>query len=307
MTSIFENTHSKVTIHILHDDTLTDENRQKFIHTAEKYSQGLELHDISAHKDILNDPRIDYARNRYSVGALFRLFIPEMMPELDRVIYLDCDVLCNRDIADLWNIDVHDYAMAGGIDLPELNGSIYREKMRLVLNGCRPETYINSGVLLMNLARIRERGVLSQMCIDWLARRGEMALAADQDALNSIFAGDIKILDSTFNQNILIPDMSGCIIHTLFGKPWRNMRGLQSDRIYWKMYLRSAWGENVTCEELVDVLNDAAVTVRHTKSKFRRAYNFIKDRVIGRVIPFRTLHYIRIEIAVRFRQMFTRS
>ncbi|MBQ3695322.1 MAG: hypothetical protein IJQ77_07865, partial [Synergistaceae bacterium] len=43
MTSIFENTQSKVIVHILHDETLTQDNRQKLIRTAGKYSQGLDL------------------------------------------------------------------------------------------------------------------------------------------------------------------------------------------------------------------------------------------------------------------------
>ena len=47
MTSIFENTSSPVTIHLLHDDTLTQENREKFIKTAQKYSQEIEFIDIS--------------------------------------------------------------------------------------------------------------------------------------------------------------------------------------------------------------------------------------------------------------------
>ena len=135
-----------------------------------------------------------------------------------------------------------------------------------------------------------------------------MALAADQDALNSIFAGNIKILDSTFNQNILIPDMYGCIIHTLFGKPWREMRGLQSDRIYWKMYLRSAWGENVTLDKLVDILNDAAVrNVPPQRNIFRQILSGIKHKIIGRIIPFSALRYIRIDMMMRFKNMFMRS
>ena len=47
MTSIFENTKSKVIIHLLHDDTLTEDNRKKFIRTAEKYSQGLDLINVN--------------------------------------------------------------------------------------------------------------------------------------------------------------------------------------------------------------------------------------------------------------------
>ncbi len=101
MTSIFENTHSSVTVHILHDDTLTEDNRQKFIRTAEKYHQGLELVDVTSYRDSINKKIADTFKDYLTVGALYRLAIPELL-ELDKVIYLDCDVIVNLDIRKLW-------------------------------------------------------------------------------------------------------------------------------------------------------------------------------------------------------------
>ena len=79
MTSIFENTTSKITVHILHDDTLTDENRKKFIRTAEKYHQGLNLLNISEHVKKFSNKLLK-ASKIWTIGATYRLFIPEVMP-----------------------------------------------------------------------------------------------------------------------------------------------------------------------------------------------------------------------------------
>lgn len=310
ITSIFENTDSKVIIHILHDETLTEENRKKFIRTAEKYSQGLEFHDVSEYKNSLDTKNLDFVINRYSIGSLYRLFITDALSELERVIYLDCDIIVDLDILELWKTDINNYFLAGAIDLPgeNFNDNLHAEKMRLLLNGCRPETYINAGVLLMNLKRIREKLSLSKAGLEWLSRRRDMAVAADQDALNAIFAGDIKVIDSRFNRNVWASDMSGSIIHMIFCKPWREMRGLQSDRLYWKMFLRSAWGENVTRDELVDILNDAANKMTKSKvthRKFIRSLLWIRDKTIGH-IPMRALRYIKLDILTRMKNIFAR-
>ena len=306
MTSIFENTHSKVVVHILHDDTLTDENRQRFIRTAEKYSQVVDFIDVAEKKSILQGKGVNYATRTWPIGALYRLLIPDMLPTLSRVIYLDCDVLVNMDIKELWGLDNGNKSILGAIDLPDTkyNNSIYFEKMRIILNGSHPKTYINSGVLLMNLSRMREHGNLFALVNDWLAERGYMALAPDQDAINAIFHDDMQIIDSRFNQNVLIPDVSGCIIHMLHSKPWKKICGIQQDRIYWKMYLHSAWGENISPHEFVDIIFDIIISqpplasysysVKHVMIGF---WHMVKNRII----PKQSIKYIFMNMYYRLK------
>ena len=154
MTSIFENTHSKVTVHILHDDTLTDINRQKFICTAEKYSQGLAFHDVTIHKEQLANILV----NKWTVGALYRMFIPEVLDSLSKVIYLDCDIIVNLDLQELWAIDMGGKSIAGAFDEVHEQAKLYlARKLQLRFSGIKPADYINSGVVVMDLQRIRER------------------------------------------------------------------------------------------------------------------------------------------------------
>ena len=172
----------------------------------------MELVDVVEHREKIGEDFNMFIKT-WSVGALYRLFIPDVFPTLNKVIYLDCDVIVGIDIVELWNIDVSSKALAGALDFPGLpfNYSIYQEKMRIILNGSKPEKYINSGVLIMNLERIRNKGNLLKMASEWMLKRGRVALAPDQDALNAVFKDDITIISNRFNQNVLQDDMTNCM------------------------------------------------------------------------------------------------
>ncbi|MGL4948759.1 MAG: glycosyltransferase [Anaeroplasmataceae bacterium] len=80
--------------------------------------------------------------------ALLRLFA-DLVPELpDKVLYLDIDTMFNKDISLLYDIDVSDYEYGAARD--------YYARVFIKPN------YINSGVLLMNLKKIKETGLLKK-------------------------------------------------------------------------------------------------------------------------------------------------
>ncbi|MBQ9526969.1 MAG: hypothetical protein IJR68_05100, partial [Fretibacterium sp.] len=148
-------------------------------------------------------------------------------------------------------------------------------------NGCPFDSYINSGVLLMDLRRIRERGDLLEMSTAWLSRHRHSTNYADQDALNALFLDSIKLINPKFNYFLYSRDpedqndiFEGRITHITYPKPWRELKGLATERLYWGMYLRSAWGENATIEELIGILGRVASlspqTHRHTKQCYQQ-------------------------------------
>ncbi len=252
-------------IHLLHDDTLTQENREKFLRTVQKYSQEIEFVNIEKYKSQLTDELRKFAE-RWTIGTLFRLFIPEVL-DLDKVIYLDSDILVNLDIKNFWDIDFEEKSLVG---IREIPGSSFIDKlnaMRKKLIDCDDDTYINSGVLMMNLRKIRERGSLFELVVDWMLKNRELLLAPDQDALNSLFHGDIKFADRKFNVFNTDEFFQECMIHALLTKPWAHLTGKQSDRIYWKMYTRNAWGEDSDRDELIDKFSDIIFAARHSNER----------------------------------------
>ena len=163
MLSLFENhsnpspTHlPSITVHILHDDTLTVDNRDKFIYLAGQYNQLVKFYNI---EDLCADkiskmiemvPSIE--KSRVSIGAFFKFLIPNLLPaEVEKAIYLDTDTITNLDINELWSIDIENYPL--GTVLEKLNGVT---GFPVCHDGIlKIDDYFNSGVLLMNLKVLR--------------------------------------------------------------------------------------------------------------------------------------------------------
>ena len=301
MTSIFENTHSKVTVHILHDDTLTDDNRRKFLRTAEKYSQTVEFYDVTEcmKKYAGSLEALRQATGHYSIGTLYRLFLPDMLDGIKKVIWLDCDVLVSLDIKELWEIDMKGKTFAGVLDMVAMKyyDSFYRNRMDALLKGIPPDEYINAGVMVIDLERIREKVSFSDVAMKWIIDMGNLAPCTDQDAVNSIFAGDICLLDTKFNQQNISSDTQVCMLHMYSGKPWASIRGFPSERLYWKLYLRSAWGENAQPEDIIDSIIDAAEKQRKRSSPARKPENTLRrfaKKLVYDILPMRSVKYIII-------------
>ena len=300
MTSIFENTKSKVTVHILHDDTLTEDNRKKFIRTAEKYSQGLELHDVTEHKKNIG-AEIEKLLGKLTVATLFRLIIPDIL-KVNKVIYLDCDVLVCLDILELWKIDTEGYHMAASLDNNTwLKSRLSSWRVRCFLNGYNSHSYVNAGVLLMNLAEIRKDKDFFSTAIKWLCTHIHIANCFDQDALNSIFTGSIKIIDNKFNAQMNEPNALASvteadkIIHFAGkDKAWE-MSGESLKALYWKFYLLSTWGESISREKLIDSISyytrPIAPECRLFSRKTRQIFDVIPEAISSIKLILRDLYY----------------
>ncbi|MBQ6375484.1 glycosyltransferase family 8 protein [Candidatus Saccharibacteria bacterium] len=107
--------------------------------------------------------------------SMLRLYM-DRMPELnklDRVLYLDYDVVCRGDIREFYNMDLTNVEAAGVLDIYGKNFYHYR--------GLFNFDYMNSGVMLFNLDECRKTGCFEK-AVELCARRWMML--ADQAALN---------------------------------------------------------------------------------------------------------------------------
>ncbi len=154
-------------IHLLHDDTLTQDNREKFLRTVQKYSQEIEFVNIEKYKSQLTD-ELRKISEIWTIGTLYRLFIPEVL-DLDKVIYLDSDILVNLDIKNFWDIDFEGKSLVGATPKPlRANFDGMLEKCRRKFMGSDSESYVNAGVLIMNLRKMRERGSIFKIAVDFM-------------------------------------------------------------------------------------------------------------------------------------------
>ena len=173
-----------------------------------------------------------YIDPRYTEAASLRLLLPELLPELDRILYLDCDIIVRQDLARLWEeTDLGDNYL-GAVYEAAIEGQA--ERFRAL--GCDPAKYFNSGFLLLNLKQMREENV-SEKLLE--ACRVPYLEFPDQDALNQVCQGRVLPLSPLYNsiRTFFIPKYKPdfvrqygeelwqrvqreATIHYTGGKPW---------------------------------------------------------------------------------------
>lgn len=186
---ISHNEKEEITFHLL-SDYISEENTQELLNWINLFnSKYIEIHIIDINKFNIFPVGEAYI----NISTYFRLLIPNILKDISKVIYLDCDVIINSPLTDLWKVDINNYALAGVLD--RINNYI-RVYNRL---GYSPsEGYINAGVLLINLEYWRKINVFSQAIN--IAKRIPLHLKNhDQDILNIIFHDSKLILDFKYN------------------------------------------------------------------------------------------------------------
>lgn len=218
MLSLLENTSSEVTIHILHDNTLSTDNRDKFTYLAGRYAQHVKFHNVERlfperfpEKGTLSDK----FQSLYSTAAMYRFLIPQIFTTtVEKVIYLDSDIIVNLDIEELWRIPLAGKPI-GAVPVSFQNADVQEgiKRARTMFRMCedggvKPEDYFNSGVLLMNLRVFREEETTLTSAIKSIAVYPEYAFL-DQDVLNYCFAARAVRLPVKFNRAVHYERLEG--------------------------------------------------------------------------------------------------
>ncbi len=208
MLSLFENTSADVTVHILHDNTLTQDNRDKFIYLAGQYNQRVKFYNVEdlCANELAEFKRLipDLRNSWVTVGGFFKFLILKVVPtETEKIIYLDSDIVVNLDIKELWQIRLGEYPLAA---VPEaLNGVDPYRTFPIVIEGrVKPEDYFNSGVMLLNLNIFRREELTLLKGMKFVAANPQYHFF-DQDVLNYCFSTAALKLPIKFN--LLVRDL----------------------------------------------------------------------------------------------------
>ena len=162
----------------------------------------------------------------------YRAFIPLMFPLYKKAVYIDSDTILRGDIGELYDTDLGDNVMAAMVDpkvtvIPE-----FRDYVDNAL-GVPHTEYVNSGVQVMDLRKMRKMHYLSTM-IDLIKKYDADLVAPDQDYLNIILRGRIKHLDPVWNAEPVkdLPRNVKLVHFNLFNKPW-HYKNVPCERIFW--------------------------------------------------------------------------
>ncbi len=139
-----------------------------------------------------------------SHATLVRVDLPEIIPEPDRILYLDCDIIVRRPLDALFDLNMDGRVMAASADylLMELTAGSGAPQSKFAKHVASlvsdPLGYFNAGVLLIDCAKWRGGGYSAQLRSLLLSPKTKF-LFADQDALNFVFQTDYKRLDPRWN------------------------------------------------------------------------------------------------------------
>ena len=187
-----------------------------------------QLHTITDRMS--NRLRADY----FTLTIYFRLFIPALFPEYDKGIYLDSDIVVPGDISELYQIPLGENLLGAAID-PVVSAVPELTRHAELCVGVESDRYFNSGVLLMNLKKLREAGI-DQRFLELLNKYHFDCIAPDQDYLNAMCKGKVSYLPAFWDampSDAAEPVENPKLVHfNLFAKPWY-YDNIQYEQYFW--------------------------------------------------------------------------
>ena len=167
--------------HILCPENIKRRNLNRLISLLDDFPTNLEMIFYN-----MGNLFSEFKDNRFSVVTFYRLLIPLFIP-VEKIIYLDCDVLAFEDLEEMYNLKFNNNYLLGFLDILSY-GVDYL--------GLKSEKYINAGVLLINLDLIRKNKKYSEIL--YMYEYHKKLNNNDQTLINYVFYPNIGILPSKY-------------------------------------------------------------------------------------------------------------
>lgn len=145
---------------------------------------------ITIDKSVFKDAPVS---EHFSMANYFRILVTELVDSsIEKVLFLDSDIVIRRSILPLWNIDISEHSHAA-VENPRVSADYKRN-----LGVSEDSSYFNSGVLLINLRIWRQLNVLHQS-IEFINKHPDKIHYVDQDALNHVLQNRWLRVESQWN------------------------------------------------------------------------------------------------------------
>lgn len=187
---------------------------------------------------------------KWPVEVFFKLDIPFILKDLDKVLYLDCDMIAVNNFKELFDINMDNYTVAAAKDKLISNSHLKKIKLN------KSNGYFNSGLLLINIKNFNTLFPNDTFLekIDKYLNNIKIVEYPEQDIINIIFNNKIKPIDSKYNcvSAIVKKDkevQDTIIAHYTFFKPLYKNGYLKKNKLYyafWKYFIETPYFKNNT-------------------------------------------------------------
>ena len=208
--SLFEQNRTSMHIYLLHSNVCAENLSKLTRHVA---ALGGDFTDIRVDGALFEGAPV----NKYFTKEMYyRLLTYRLLPEEERALYLDPDIIIRGEIDGLYHMDFEGKMM---IAIPDYLGDSYYPERKKNLGLGEEYRYINSGVILFNIPLMREQFDLNDM-FAFLAREGGRYEFPDQDLINVYFKDRIKYAPREYNFTTEYVSV-GDFLHYLFSPRYR--------------------------------------------------------------------------------------
>lgn len=297
MVSVLEHCSKPVVFHIIHEEKRSsknpinlESNLKLFECLVSKYGAKIQYHDANLTDGIEKCMNPD-ALKRFPRILLARIFLPDLLSDVDRVVSLGTDVIVKTDLAKLIELMSDENSCAAAMDNWMLHvnqnnldvfSNAYGEYARN--NKIMNDKYICTDVAIFNLSYIRDNALLPAQALRYINNHNDILLG-DQDILNAVLHDSIKILPAQFMLTPYNPftadnDVERAIINSYNStppgyilhyagenKPWKGYYS-KYDMEYWHYLSKTPWGEDGKAIETMSTVLKTADEILNTPLQY---------------------------------------
>lgn len=153
--------------------------------------------------DIRSMVMVELRTLRWSDSAYSRLFLQELFgerPEIEKLLYIDCDTIIVGSLKDLWETDIEEYLGAACLECMS-------NMHKYIIGRKRSDNYINSGMILFNVKRWVQENVQTK-CIHMIQKYKGKTEYVDQGVINGTVSNQLKLVSPRYNLTTLAFDFS---------------------------------------------------------------------------------------------------
>ena len=229
------------------DDKISTSTKNKLSKMI-KSNSSITFVDVSSVENIIKD--LKQTVSHITKSSYLKFAIADLLPQVDKIIYLDGDLVVQNSLSDLYNIDLEDNLIAAVEDVGYTYWSKHREELKLKF------LCMNSGVMLIN-CNLWRKEKLSDKLIEITKNHDIVGFGQDQPVLNYVLKGRVKFIpykwnvqDTFFRKGVEYNASSNknawdeatlnpVVIHyTFVKKPWV-YPFMNKAEIFWEYYLNS--------------------------------------------------------------------
>ncbi len=282
--SIIENASGNYNLKVFILNTgISDFNKEKILNLVSKanFDVCVEFVDVADRMDKIKDKT--HLRDYYTNAIYYRIFIPALFSQYEKIIYLDCDTVLLTDIEKLYDTDlgnniiaaVHEEAMSWFDCF-----GMYSEKFL----GVPRNDYFNSGLLVMDTNKYLQAQIETKFIN--LMLNCKVEVAPDQDYLNVLLQGRTKLLDVGWNKtpipDKIFSDEEIKLVHyKLNFKPWHYC-GIRYEDYFWQFAQKTLFYDDLLsmrdlfADDQKQADSDAFEQLQLTAWKYVNSNNSIK-------------------------------